>query len=248
MQDPAPLLMFLTEKITSSSSYVLLIEKLQSDLQHYEEEFQCLKNQDITIRKLEEQIQEFKFNNNEKIMEELTKHQQELDLEAEQKISHCYSLQQIAEKRLSVAQDSLKAARLNAEKAQSQLYEVSIHAEARISDLTRENSNLVESVDRLEARLVELEAINQNLSAKLLQSGGVSQSALAVNLQANDERFNTQTLQLVINDLRLELKKKTEIYRTELKSYEQTTKELNQLLTREKEQVFISFLDLNFQL
>jgi homeobox protein cut-like len=56
--DPAPLLERLIVSENSKGAQVLEIVKLKKELDEYEEEFLRLKNQEVTIRKLEDQIQD----------------------------------------------------------------------------------------------------------------------------------------------------------------------------------------------
>ena len=67
--DPAVLLDGMQEQVTSSSSSQLEIERLRNELRQYEAEFQQLKNQDITIRRLEETIRGFENGNEDRISE-----------------------------------------------------------------------------------------------------------------------------------------------------------------------------------
>jgi homeobox protein cut-like len=67
--DPALLLDGMLEQVTSSSSSQLEIQRLRNELRQYETEFQQLKNQDITIRRLEETIRGFENGNEDRIAE-----------------------------------------------------------------------------------------------------------------------------------------------------------------------------------
>jgi homeobox protein cut-like len=58
--DPVQCIEALTASTLSQSSHTLEIERLRSELRQYDDEFRQLKNQDITIRRLEDQIAEYK--------------------------------------------------------------------------------------------------------------------------------------------------------------------------------------------
>ena len=58
--DPAPIIDLLFRSQTLNSSQQLEIDRLKNELSQYDEEFQQLKNQDITIRRLEDQVNEFR--------------------------------------------------------------------------------------------------------------------------------------------------------------------------------------------
>jgi len=69
--DPYPILEQLTSTISGSLMYPLEIERLKGEIAQYDIEFQQLKNQDITIRRLEEQLEEYKINVEEKVQKEI---------------------------------------------------------------------------------------------------------------------------------------------------------------------------------
>ena len=58
--DPAPVIDSLFHSQTQNSSQQLEIDRLKKELSQYDEEFQQLKNQDITIRRLEDQVEVFR--------------------------------------------------------------------------------------------------------------------------------------------------------------------------------------------
>ena len=106
--DPVPAIESLLHSLSSSSLNLLDIEKLKNEISQYEKEFQSLKNQDITIRRLEEQINDFKTKIEDKILEEVSKRVIEIDENAEKRIANIYELQKAAEKRLALATESVQ--------------------------------------------------------------------------------------------------------------------------------------------
>jgi hypothetical protein len=58
--DPAPVIDSLFHSQSQNSTQQLEIDRLKTELKQYDEEFQQLKNQDITIRRLEDQIADFR--------------------------------------------------------------------------------------------------------------------------------------------------------------------------------------------
>lgn len=58
--DPAPVIDSLFRTQSQNSTQQLEIDRLTRELGQYDEEFQQLKNQDITIRRLEDQIADFR--------------------------------------------------------------------------------------------------------------------------------------------------------------------------------------------
>jgi hypothetical protein len=53
--------------LLNGSTHTLEIERLRGELQQYDEEFQRLKNQDITIRRLEDQLSDLRDHQNVKV-------------------------------------------------------------------------------------------------------------------------------------------------------------------------------------
>ena len=142
--DPSASLDGLVKMVASTSTHQLEIERLRIELAQYDEEFQSLKNQDVTIRRLEDQIKKHEESNEDSIEEEVQKRIAFVTQEAELKIAEAEEKQHAVERRLSAAIESMKQAQSSADRAQSQLFEVSSQAESRTSALLAEHSLLVE--------------------------------------------------------------------------------------------------------
>ena len=109
--DPVPIIESLLQTIhynnninNNSNTYILTIEKLKNEISQYETEFLTLKNQDITIRRLEETLNDYKNNNENKINEEVNKRMIDLEQESEKKMISVLELQKNAEKRVLLTQ------------------------------------------------------------------------------------------------------------------------------------------------
>jgi homeobox protein cut-like len=241
--DPAIAIEGLITMVTSSSTYQLEIQRLESELKQYDEEFQQLKNQDITIRRLEDQIQEFKDSIEDKVAEAVALRTVEIEELSESKIGEIQELQKMAEKRLAAAVESMKAAQLSADRAQGQLYEISSQGEIRINALIVENQMLGESSERYQSRIGELESEVQNLrtSASLMKHTSPRKSSssdrLAGDASGSLDTENTETLYIVINDLRKELAEKQEAARSARQTVESSLRETTQHLARERDQL-----------
>ena len=112
--DPVPIIESLLQTIhnlsntnNNSNTYILTIEKLKNEILQYETEFLTLKNQDITIRRLEETLNDYKNNNEIKINEEVNKRIIDLEQESEKKMISVLELQKNAEKRVLLTQVSM---------------------------------------------------------------------------------------------------------------------------------------------
>lgn len=232
--DPADCIQGLMEVVTSGSTHQLEIERLKAELAQYDEEFQKLKNQDITIRRLEDQLQEFRDQNEDKINEEVAKRMAQLEVQTEERVTEMRELQRAAEKRLGAALDSVKEAQQSADRAQSQLYELSARDEQRVSALRSENSLLAESCERLTIRLAEAE---RELSAARAVGGSLSRNASKGNVHEMDADHQEEalTLQMMVTELREEIRQKEDGFRTERQRLESSIRDSAQQLAREKE-------------
>jgi len=233
--DPYPILEQLTSTISGSLMYPLEIERLKGEIAQYDIEFQQLKNQDITIRRLEEQLEEYKINVEEKVQKEIAKYALEVEERANEKVKDMSELQKAAERRLTGAIETMKQAQASAERAQSQLFEVSAQADNRYSALQTDNVMLIESAERAHARCGELEGEIENLKNVInTQQIGTSKGFLS---EANGTELGEEieTLQLVISDLRMEVKKKDDNARTEKSKLESSLREANLQISKERD-------------
>lgn len=249
--DPCKALDGLVHMLTSTSTNQLEIERLRSELLQYDQEFQQLKNQDITIRRLEDQLAEFRNGIEDKVQEEVNRRTTEVDEASATKVSECRELQRAAEKRLAAAVESMRQAQASADRAQTQLFEVSSQAEQRTSALLSENSILAEANERTAARCVELETEAEVLRAQALarateaaggdsstlhSSGGVLlglPGSLSSGTLAREEE--TSTLHALVAELRSELRRKEETHRSDKARLESSGRDAAAALSRERE-------------
>ncbi len=235
--DPCAAIESLLFTVTTGSVHSLEIERLRGELKQYDEEFQQLKNQDITIRRLEDQLQEFKDQNEVKVADEVATRVGEVEQQAERRISEVKEAQRTSEKRLAAAIESMKQAQHSADRAQTQLFEVSTQVEWRVSSLMSENSMLAEGTQRLNLRIAETEAeistlkktVNQQALALATQSAGDASSTKA------GETEDGRTLQLMVAELREELRKQEDQLRSEKQRLEGLLRDAHQQLVKEKE-------------
>ena len=66
--DPALTIEALVNMVTFASTNTFEVERLRNELAQYDEEFQQLKNQDITIRRLEDQLLEYREKIEDKVI------------------------------------------------------------------------------------------------------------------------------------------------------------------------------------
>lgn len=221
----------LQNNVLSGSTHELEIERLRSELRQYDEEFQRLKNQDITIRRLEDSLQELREQNESKILQEVKDRVGDIEEKCIQRVKEverqCREETRMSERRLQAANENMQRALDSADRAQTQLFEVSSANENRLSALLAENSLLAEGTLRYQVRLAELE---RQLSER--DKAGGNLPALS---QDGDQETAGQTLQLVVADLREELKRQEDLLRVEKQRSEAIYRENTSLLQRERE-------------
>jgi homeobox protein cut-like len=231
----------LINMVAATSTNQLEIGRLRGELAQYDEEFQLLKNQDITIRRLEDQLEEYRGQIEDKVMEEVFKRTKEVESQAELRISEIREMQRTSERRLAAVVETMKQAQSSTDRAQTQMFEISSQAEERVGALSSENAILAEGMERALGRVSELEgeisALRSSLSlAGVSSSGapqrlGVSGSLKGTNVKEEDY----ETLQLVISELRHEIRSKEDTLRAEKQRIEGKHREALQLLSRERE-------------
>ena len=246
--DPCRALDGLVGMLTSTSTNQLEIERLRSELAQYDQEFQQLKNQDITIRRLEDQLAEFRERIEDKVQEEVARRTGEVEEASANKVAECRELQRAAEKRLAAAVEAMRQAQGSADRAQTQLFEVSSQAEERTSALLAENAILAEANERVSARCVELESeaelSRQQAAQALAQAqagggpagvGGAAALAASKSSGALAREEEASTLHALVSELRAELRRKEEAFRTDRAKLDAAAREASTALARERE-------------
>ena len=232
----------LVNMVAATSTNQLEIERLKGELDQYDKEFQLLKNQDITIRRLEDQLEEYRSQIEDKVMEEVYKRTSDVEGQAEMKINEIRDVQKTAERRLAAVVESMKQAQSSADRAQTQMFEISSQAEERVSALSSENAILAEGTERALRRVAELEGeISTLKSSALLSAASTSQRSSGAAGSSSKQggggkgEEDSQTLQLVIMELRHEIRSKDDSLRVEKQRLESKHRETVQHLSRERE-------------
>ena len=232
--DPCPVIESLMLQVSAASTHQLEIKRLKTELAQYDEEFQLLKNQDITIRHLEDQLKDYREQFEEKVTAELATRITQVEERAEARVQEVKEHQRAVERRLAAAVESMRQAQASAELAQSSLYELSAQAEQRVSALVSENSLLAEGADRAQARIAELE--NEISALKFSAAGGANQSTGSWRNSADDQTWDeVRTLQAVLTEVRQEARNKEEASKAEKVKLEALNRELSQQLSLERD-------------
>ena len=112
------------------------------------------------------------------------------------------------------------------------MFEISAQAEERVSALSAENTILAEGTDRALSRVAELEG--EIAAMKSLQLSSVSAISGGGRGGAKEDA-DYETLQLVVAELRQDIRLKEDALRVEKQRLEGKHRETTQLLSRERE-------------
>ncbi|KAJ1437644.1 CASP C terminal-domain-containing protein [Ochromonadaceae sp. CCMP2298] len=236
MPDPSLCIDSLLNTVMTGSVHTLEIERLRTELAQYEEEFRQLKNQDITIRRLEDQLAEFKEQNEDKIQEAVAVRIVGVQARADERVSEAADLQRSVERRYQAAVEAMQQAQLSADHAQTQLYEVSSQAERKITALQSENALLAEGTQRQALRVAELESAQQGLQQSIAQlrvEGDADREGESA--KGSDQDEDIQTLHLVVSNLREQLAQAGDAARGEKQRLEAASRDSTQQLAKERE-------------
>lgn len=237
--DPVVAIDSLVIQLSNTSTHQLEIERLRVELAQYDQEFQQLKNQDITIRRLEDQLEEFQEKFDDKVSAAVVKQAEEAEERASQRVEEMKESQKALEKRLAAAVEAMRQAQISAERAQTAVFEVSSAAEVRISAIMAENNILAESSDRSNARVSELEREVEALRSA--SSSGSHPCSSADRLPRGPdgivscENEEIGALRMALDTIRSESRKKEEIYRSERLKLEASVRDLTLQLASERE-------------
>ena len=130
--------------------------KLRGDVAEYEVEFRSLKNQDITIRKLESKIEELEENREEEIQKELKKAQEELAESEGRRATEALEREASTARRLESVELQLRAERAGREASATQLLKAEDGQGEREAAWEAQRQILVQDSERLREELSEV--------------------------------------------------------------------------------------------
>ncbi|KAL7446020.1 hypothetical protein ACHAXH_009834 [Discostella pseudostelligera] len=130
--------------------------RLRSEVAEYEVEFRGLKNQDITIRKLESKIEELEQNREEEIQKELKKAQEELAESEGRRAAEALEREAITSRKLESVELQLRAERAGREASANQLLKAEDGLGEREAAWEAQRQILVQDAERLREELSEM--------------------------------------------------------------------------------------------
>ena len=199
--------------------------QLRREVAEYEVEFRSLKNQDITIRRLETKIAEMERSSEEQMQARLEEARQELAETEGRRATEALEREAAAERRVAKTELELRAERAGREATQAHLFEADEGASAREAAWEAQRQILVDDAERLRELLhdatrerdglrlrVEATAGSSGDKQAAPSSGNAASSMSVSEVVAEREAFEAEVneLTLMSSALRDELKIKDE--------------------------------------
>jgi len=182
--DPAHVLRIASSARPRAAATELEMLKLRGEIEAYEAEFKVLKNQDISIRTLEEQVEDLEESMERKVAEQLEVVKSELEVETARKVEEVLEREAILEQRLLQAQQCIIDSERACDRLQSKVFEITKVGEERAAASSAELQILAESNEKHQAAVGILERENEVLRGRFETSA--SQSASLPSRTEND--------------------------------------------------------------
>eukprot|EP00566_Odontella_aurita_P008811 CAMPEP_0113553646 /NCGR_PEP_ID=MMETSP0015_2-20120614/15726_1 /TAXON_ID=2838 /ORGANISM="Odontella" /LENGTH=842 /DNA_ID=CAMNT_0000454733 /DNA_START=13 /DNA_END=2541 /DNA_ORIENTATION=- /assembly_acc=CAM_ASM_000160 len=141
--------------------------QLRRDVSEYEVEFRGLKNQDITIRKLEKKIEDMQKSNEEELEKQLKKAQEDLAETEGRRATEALEREAALERKLQSVELELRAERAGRDAAHTTLLEADEGASAREAAWEAQRQILVDDAERLRETLQEAVAERDDLRLRV---------------------------------------------------------------------------------
>eukprot|EP00546_Thalassionema_frauenfeldii_P001088 CAMPEP_0178936370 /NCGR_PEP_ID=MMETSP0786-20121207/25141_1 /TAXON_ID=186022 /ORGANISM="Thalassionema frauenfeldii, Strain CCMP 1798" /LENGTH=757 /DNA_ID=CAMNT_0020614777 /DNA_START=1 /DNA_END=2275 /DNA_ORIENTATION=- len=201
--------------------------QLRREVAEYEVEFRGLKNQDITIRKLETKIAELEEGAKESLSKELEKAQAELAETEGRRAADALEREAVMERRVETLELQLKAERAGREATQTHLLEADEGAGEREAAWEAQRRILVDDAERLRESLHETSRDRDELRLRVAalegdeksappSSGGVAVAEVMLERKAYEAEVSE--LSHTVNALREELRVKDDASKEERRS------------------------------
>eukprot|EP00977_Amphora_coffeiformis_P022971 scaffold11998_cov174-Amphora_coffeaeformis.AAC.23 len=187
---------------------------LRKEVAEYEVEFRSLKNQDITIRKLEARIAELQTSGEENLKEELEKHKQELEETEGRRVAEALEREAALERKVQGLELQLKAERAGREATQTHMLQADEGVSQREAAWEAQRRIIVDDSNRLRESLQTATRERDDLRLKVAAlegnktqappSGGISFGDFAAERKAYDLEVAelSETASLLRDELR----------------------------------------------
>jgi homeobox protein cut-like len=169
--------------------------QLRREVSEYEVEFRNLKNQDITIRKLEAKIQEMQLSSEEQLKEQVEKAKEEFIESEGRRASEALEREAAMERRVQTLELQLKAERAGREATQEHLLQADEGVSQREAAWEAQKTILVDETTRLREMLHVTSTERDELKLKVAAIEGKN-SKLAISPPPSGNAVSVKDLML----------------------------------------------------
>ncbi|CAL4926936.1 unnamed protein product [Urochloa decumbens] len=232
--DPYPALASMADQDQKLSELETENRKMKLELEEYRAEAAHLKNQQATIRRLEERNRQLEQQMEEKVREMVEMKQRSMAEDSQKTLEALKDRERSLQDQLRQATESVKNMQKLHESAQSQLFELRTQSEEDRAAKESEVSLLMDEVERAQARLVSLEREKGDLRSQL-QTTNEDASKSSDYLESSDIlESSLNAKEKIISELNAELRNIESTLSNEREIHVNELKKLTALLT-EKE-------------
>lgn len=204
--DPYPLLTSIAEKDAILSEVESANKKMKVELEEFRIEATHLKNQQATIRRLEERTRQLEQQMEEKVKEIVEIKQRNLAEENQKTMEVLKERERMLQDQLRQAQESVSTMRKLHEFAQSQLFELRAQSEEERATKQSEVNLLMDEIEHAQTRLLSLEREKGFLQSQLHSANQESGQEKSDKLDRNAMLENSLSAkEKIISDLNMEL-------------------------------------------
>ncbi|KAF5468998.1 hypothetical protein F2P56_013103 [Juglans regia] len=236
--DPYPALASIAEQDLKLSDLESENRKMKLELEEFRTEATHLKNQQATIRRLEERTRQLEQQMEEKVKEVVEMKQRSLAEENQKTLEVLKEREQLLQDQLRQAQESVSNMQKIHELAQSQLFELRAQSDEDRAAKQSEVNLLMDEVERAQTRLLSLEREKGLLRSQLQTANEDTRNKTSDTLDSNSILENSlSSKEKIISELNLELHNVETTLSNEREEHVNEIKRLNALLN-EKEVAF----------
>lgn len=229
--DPYPALASIAEQDMKLSELESENRKMKVELEEFRTEATHLKNQQATIRRLEERNRQLEQQMEEKVKEIVEMKQRSLAEENQKTLEVLKEREQLLQDQLRQAKESVSNMQKLHELAQSQMFELRAQSEEDTAAKQSEVSLLMDEVERAQTLLLSLEREKGLLRSKLQSANDENGQKKSDNLDSNSILENSLSAkEKIISELNMELHNIEITLSNEREQHVNEIKRLNALL------------------
>lgn len=189
--DPTPLLDKARSDNRTGATLKAELGRLQQEVDEYEVEFRKLKNQDVTIRRLQESLTAYEQGAAGDMAASIESARVEIEALANARVCEAKERERRMEGRLRVAEAAEAAAEGMRARAQSELLELARLAEEKVAAMTAEGDLLVQERERFEAEAVALRRELETVKMAASEAGRDGADGQPVSLRSSSASSDT---------------------------------------------------------